>query len=153
MIKIVLAIVIVVLLGYIGYGIEKYYKTRLKILLDYKNFIAFVRRETDFFKSNVEELIEKYDYSTEYLKALLTRVINNENYDRKFLSKEESIKIQSFVTELSKADYYFKNVVIKNAEELVNQMINLAEKEKIQKGELGRKLIILLGIGLIILII
>lgn len=153
MIKIVLAIVIVVLLGYIGYGIEKYYKTRLKILLDYKNFIAFVRRETDFFKSNVEELIEKYDYSTEYLKALLTRVINNENYDRKFLSKEESIKIQNFVTELSKADYYFKNVVIKNAEELVNQMINLAEKEKIQKGELGRKLIILLGIGLIILII
>ena len=153
MIKIVLAIVIVVLLGYIGYGIEKYYKTRLKILLDYKNFIAFVRRETDFFKSNVEELIEKYDYSTEYLKALLTRVINNENYDRKFLSKEESIKIQSFITELSKADYYFKNVVIKNAEELVNQMINLAEKEKIQKGELGRKLIILLGIGLIILII
>ena len=153
MIKIVLAIVIVVLLGYIGYGIEKYYKTRLKILLDYKNFIAFVRRETDFFKSNVEELIEKYDYSTEYLKALLTRVINNENYDRKFLSKEESIKIQSFITELSKADYYFKNVVINNAEELVNQMINLAEKEKIQKGELGRKLIILLGIGLIILII
>ena len=153
MIKIVLAIVIVVLLGYIGYGIEKYYKTRLKILLDYKNFIAFVRRETDFFKSNVEELIEKYDYSTEYLKALLTRVINNENYDRKFLSKEECTKIQSFVTELSKADYYFKNVVIKNAEELVNQMINLAEKEKIQKGELGRKLIILLGIGLIILII
>ncbi len=153
MIKIVLAIVIVVLLGYIGYGIEKYYKTRLKILFDYKNFIDFVRRETDFFKSNVEELIEKYDYSTEYLKALLTRVINNENYDRKFLSKEESIKIQSFVTELSKADYYFKNVVIKNAEELVNQMINLAEKEKIQKGELGRKLIILLGIGLIILII
>ena len=153
MIKIVLAIVIVVLLGYIGYGIEKYYKTRLKILFDYKNFIDFVRRETDFFKSNVEELIEKYDYSTEYLKALLTRVINNENYDRKFLSKEESIKIQSFITELSKADYYFKNVVIKNAEELVNQMINLAEKEKIQKGELGRKLIILLGIGLIILII
>ena len=153
MIKIVLAIVIVVLLGYIGYGIEKYYKTRLKILFDYKNFIDFVRRETDFFKSNVEELIEKYDYSTEYLKALLTRVINNENYDRKFLSKEESIKIQSFVTELSKADYYFKNVVINNAEELVNQMINLAEKEKIQKGELGRKLIILLGIGLIILII
>lgn len=153
MIKIVLAIVIVVLLGYLGYGIERYYKTRLKILRDYKNFIAYVGRETEFFKSNIEELAQKFEYQTKQLNEIISSTVKGEKLDSIFLTKELISRIVNFITELSNSDYHSKNAVIKNAEELATQSINDAEKDKTQKGELGRKLIILLGIGLIVLII
>lgn len=153
MIKITLAIIIVVLLGYLGYGLEKYYKTRLTILKDYRDFIIFTERETDFLKSNIEQIVEKYPYKSAYLQNLLTNILKNEKCDCRYLNQELISSVTQFMSELSKVDYNSKNVALKNANDRAQQMISIAEKDKTQKGELGRKLIILLGIGLIILII
>lgn len=153
MIKIVLSIIVVVLLGYLGYGIEKYYKIRLKILNDYKNFINYVSRETDFYKSNLIELIDKYEYNSRHLKDLLVSIRDDTKIDNIFLNKSIISNINSFIRKLSIADYYFKNTIIKEANDIAEQMILIGNNDKTQKGELGRKIIILLGIGLIILII
>ena len=153
MIKIILAIVVIVLLAYIGYGIERYYKTRLKILVDFKNFISFCKREIEFYKSSIDTLINKYDYQTESLKKLLDCYVNNKEMESIYLNKDIISRFKTFIYELSSADFYFKDSVIKSAEEVIASLLNQAEKDKKQKGELGRKLIVLLGIALIVLII
>ena len=153
MLKITLAIIVVLLLGYLGYGLEKYYKIRLKILNDYNAFLTYVSKETDFYKTDILNLIKNYDYQSNQLKELLLNVLNKSKNENIFLTKEIIDKINNFINELSIADYYFKNTIIKNAREQASQMILNAEKDKSQKGELGRKMLILLGIGLIVLII
>ena len=153
MIKIILAIVVVLLLGYLGYGFEKYYKTRLKILNDYNKFLIFTEQETAFLKSSVTELIERFEYSSTKLKEILTKISNGEVIDCIYLNKDITNAIKRFLDELSKADYYFKDKVILGAKNNVLELIKQAEKDQTQKGEMGRKLIILLGIGLIIMII
>lgn len=154
MIKIVLAIIIVVLVGYLGYGIEKFYKTRLKILLDYKNFIQYAERETVFLKTSVDELIDKFESGTEELKKILTCALGNgQEKDNKILNKECKREIVGFINELSKSDFLSIKNVIATASSKCNEMVSVAEKDKVQKGELSRKLVILLGIGLIIIIL
>ncbi len=153
MIKIAIAIVVIVLLGYLGYGVERFYKKRIRIVDDYKNFICFVKRETEFLKSDLVELVKKYEYRTNEFKEILHCLLKNEQFNQMSIGKEILKEISSFLEELSKADYYFKNVVIKNAESIAENLLKRAEQDKIQKGELGRKLLILLGIGLIIIIL
>ena len=152
MIKIAIAIVVVALLGYLGYGIERYYKRRLQVLEDYKSFISFVKRETEFLKSNLMELVKNYDYKTNELKEILYSIVDKTD-SKTNVGAQVIREISTFIGELSKADYYFKNEVVKNAEIIADGLLKQAEKEKSQKGELGRKLLILLGIGLIIIIL
>ena len=153
MIKIAVAIIVVALLGYLGYGIERYYKKRIRILDDYQNFIRFVKRETEFLKSDLIELVKRYDYTTNELKETLNDIIDKTDVKQTFLGARIVKEIDAFLGELSKADYYFKNQVIKNAEEIAENLLKQAKQDKTQKGELSRKLLILLGIGLIIIIL
>ena len=154
MIKIALAIIIVVLVGYLGYGIEKFYKTRLKILLDFKNFIKYAERETAFLKTNVDELVGKFENSTDELKKILLCALEKEEIKvSKVLNEQCKKEIISFINELSKSDFISIKSVIANALSKCDDMLVIAEKDKIQKGELSRKLVILFGIGLIIIVL
>ena len=153
MIKLAIAIIVVALLGYLGYGIERYYKKRIRILDDYQNFIRFVKRETEFLKSDLIELVKRYDYNTNELRETLNAILDKTDVKQTFLGTRVVKEINDFLGELAKADYYFKNQVIKNAEEIAENLLMQAKQDKSQKGELGRKLLILLGIGLIIIIL
>ncbi len=154
MIKIVLGIIIVILVGYIGYCIEKYYKARLGIIREYESFIFFAERETEFLKTNVEELISKFEFTYNELKKVISSTINGESIkDCLHLNDKLKSEIATFISEITKCDYRSIKSVISNAKAICNDMIIVAEKDKIQKGELARKLAILAGIGLIIIII
>ncbi len=154
MIKIILGIIITVLCGYIGLGIEKYYKNCLKIIDDYRNFIRFAERQTEFLKTGINDLISSYDYNTDELKKILDNIVLNENnIGVKYLHATTVNEICSFITELGKSDFVTKNTVIKNALDRAEKLLLEAEKDKKQKGELSRKLIIIGGIALVLLIL
>lgn len=154
MIKIVVCIILTLLLAYLGYGIEKYYINRLKTTLEYKKFIIFAERETSFLKTNVLDLVNKFPFEIKDLKELLLSSVEGENAGEvKNISKELKGEIVTFINELCKSDYSKIKMVLKNAYDKCEGLIAIAEKEKSQKGELSRKLIILLGIGIIIILL
>ncbi len=154
MTKIILGIIIAVLFGYLGLGIEKYYKTRLKIIDDYLNFIKFAERQTEFLKTGIGDLINTFDYRTNELKKILENVVIDSKDEPVHYVQEKNLKeIRTFVVELGKSDYVNKNVVIKDALEVGKRLYNEAEKEQKQKGELIRKLIIVAGIALVLFIL
>lgn len=154
MVKIILGIIIVILVGYIGYGIEKFYKTRLGIIEEYKRFITYAERETSFLKTNIDELITNFDFNYQELNRIINYSLTHENL-KECIHLTENLKrsIVTFIDEISKCDFLSIKNVFNNAKAECDEMIVKAQKEKVQKGELARKLVILAGFGLIIVII
>lgn len=159
LIKLILGAVIVIAFAYIGYEIEKYYKTRLRVAEDYCAFVSYADRETEFMKTELCKLMRNYDANTTYLNESLKACANtiesvgNAVFECKALSKKAVKLICDFFNELSRCDYDTCRNVIKKAYSNAIGIKEDAVKEKTQKGELVRKLFILTGIGILILAI
>ncbi len=154
MVKIILGIIIVILVGYIGYGIEKFYKTRLNIIEEYKRFVAYSERETTFLKTNIHELIKNFEFTYQELIRIINSSLNNEQIkDCIYITDNFKQAVNTFINEISKCDFYSIKSVFNKANQECDEIIIKAQKDKVQKGELARKLVILAGIGLIIVII
>ena len=156
MLKIILAAVLLVLCAYIGFAVERFYKSRLKILEEYSAFIRYVERETEFLKTDLVELLTSFECTTELRSAFTSAAAligagKPVELECKFLSDGAVAEIRAFLAAMSEADYYGKNAVIKHAGKVADELTAKAGKEKIQKGELIRKLMILLGVGLVVL--
>ena len=154
MIKLILCIVLISLIAYVGYGIERFYRIRYLVAKEYNEILTFVKRETCFLKTTILEMIEKYNFSSKYLKQLLVSTIDNSflEIDKK-LDEKLVFEVKSFLKEFCTCDYSNVKSILLNANEKSKILLNSAENEKIQKGELGRKLTILVGIGLLIVLI
>ena len=154
MIKLILCIVLISLIAYVGYGIERFYRIRYLVAKEYNEFLAFVQRETCFLKTTILEMIEKYNFTSKELKQLLVSTIDNSflEIDKK-LDEKLVFEVKSFLKEFCTCDYSNVKSILLNANEKSKILLNSAENEKIQKGELGRKLTILVGIGLLIVLI
>ncbi len=154
MIKLILCIVLISLIAYVGYGIERFYRIRYLVAKEYNEFLTFVQRETCFLKTTILEMIEKYNFTSKELKQLLVSTIDNSflEIDKK-LDDKLVFEVKSFLKEFCTCDYSNVKSILLNANEKSKILLNSAENEKIQKGELGRKLTILVGIGLLIVLI
>ena len=154
MIKLILCIVIISLIAYVGYGIERFYRIRYLVAKEYNEFLTFVQRETCFLKTTILEMIEKYNFTSIELKQLLVSTVDNSflEIDKK-LDEKLVFEVKSFLKEFCTCDYSNVKSILLNANDKSKILLNSAENEKIQKGELGRKLTILVGIGLLIVLI
>ena len=150
MIKIVLGIVIICCSAYLGYGIERYYKIRLSIVEEYVQFLRYTESETTFLKTNIMDLIGKYSSKVNQFDALI-KSNSNEKTCSIYLSKELNDEVTTFFNRLTTTDYNSISKLMKHSIEVAEHHYKVAEKEKVQKGELGRKLCILAGVGLLIL--
>lgn len=154
MIKLSICIVLILLIAYLGYGIERYYSFKLKLAKEYNSFVSYVSRETTFLKSTVVDMIENYNFSSKELKNLLLNEVNgtlNEIDNRISATLKDEIKL--FLKELTTCDFGRLKFVVNNALEKSEILVKDAENDRRQKGELARKVIILIGIGLIIILI
>ncbi len=157
--KFILGSVIVLAFAYVGYQIEKYYKTRLAVAEDYLTFVEYAERETEFMKTGICDLMRKFEARTDSLKSALqecAEVIENTGnvlFECKTLSKQAVTDVQEFLDALARSDYETRRNVIKNAYAKAVVIKDTAVKEKTQKGELVRKLFILIGVGLLIIVI
>ena len=150
MIKIILSILILCCIAYLGYGIERYYKIRLAIINEYVDFLRYASREIEFLKTNIIDLINKYPSKVKQFDLNISDE-SSINIDSKYLTKEVNQSISSFFDKLTTTDYNSRSNLLNHSIEVAEQYRLVAEKEKIQKGELSRKLCILAGIGLLIL--
>ena len=62
-------------------------------------------------------------------------------------------KVNAFLKGLSETDYVSRAALFRYSISIAENMEKVAEKEKKQKGELIKKLMFLLGVGLVILAI
>jgi hypothetical protein len=154
MIKLSICVVLILLIAYLGYGIERYYSFKLKLAKEYNSFVSYVSRETTFLKSTVVDMIENYNFSSKELKNLLLNEVNGTfNEIDKRISATLKDEIKLFLKELCTCDFGRLKFVVNNALEKSEILVKDAENDRRQKGELARKVIILIGIGLIIILI
>lgn len=157
--KFILGAVIVLAFTYVGYQIEKYYKTRLAVAEDYSSFVAYAERETEFMKTGICELMRKFGSQTDALKSALKECADTIEktgevlFECKALSKQAVCDVNEFLDALARSDYETRRNVIKNAYAKATAIKDTAVKEKTQKGELVRKLFILIGVGILIIVI
>lgn len=158
MLKIVLAAVLLVLCAYIGFAVERFYKTRLRMLEEYSEFVRYAKRETEFLKTDLVALLTSFECCAELKEAFtaaaaLVKEGKPVEISGKYLTDKAFAEMRAFLAAMSEADYYGKNAVLKHAEEVAAELTAKAGKDKIQRGELIRKLMILLGVGLVVLTI
>ena len=158
MLKIILVAVGLLICVYIGIAVDNYYKSRLNILRDYLGFVRYSERETEFLKTDMPALMGNFECKSEF-KDMLARAISGVIEGREAaltsdrLKKSDLDAVNAFMKGLSECDYHSKGALFRYSLGIAEEMEKTAEKEKKQKGELIKKLMFLLGVGLVILAI
>ena len=158
MIKLVLMAVFMLLCMFSGLAAEAFFKSRAAVLNDFLSFIRYAKRETEFLKTDVESLMEEYSAGGEF-KAILDKALTDIRAGKKAectserLKKEARAEISAFFNGLTECDYYSKDALFGYSEAAAEELKQNAEKELKQKGELIKKLMFLLGVGLVVLLI
>ncbi len=158
MIKLILMAVALLICIFSGVAVEAYFKARSAIINDYLAFIRYAKRETEFLKTDAEQLIKDYRSGSEFGK-ILERALTALKEGKPPICAADKLKpkaneeISAFFKGLTECDYYSKDALfaysLSTAEELKRQ----SDKDLKQKGELIKKLTFLLGIGLVVLLI
>ncbi len=158
MLGIILAAVGLLICVYIGLAVDNYYKSRLNTVRDYLAFVRYSERETEFLKTDMPALLSGFECKSEF-KKMITEASGKLSEggtaecasDR--LKKEDLEKVNAFLKGLSETDYVSRAALFRYSISIAENMEKVAEKEKKQKGELIKKLMFLLGVGLVILAI
>ena len=156
MLGIILAAVGLLICAYIGIAVDGYYKARLNIVKHYLGFIRYSERETEFLKTDMPRLLAEYECDGEFKKMLAAANAEitagrEPHCETDKLKKGDLNEVNAFLKGLTECDYYSKNALFKYSLQVASEMENIAEKEKKQKGELIKKLMFLLGAGIVVL--
>ena len=148
--------VIVFICGYIGYGLSKFYISRLKLFTSLINFTEKLDTDINFGKSKLLKIIEDFKCNSKDLKKILEgyTVCLNESRpctetvfkEVKILKDDEKHIILNFFSELGKLDVYNQTKQIENSKMKFKEILNLCTEEKKKYGNLYLKLGIILGL-------
>lgn len=148
--------VIVFICGYIGYGLSKFYISRLKLFTSLINFTEKLDTDINFGKSKLLKIIEDFKCNSKDLKKILegyTVCLNEVRpctetvfKEVKILKDDEKHIILNFFSELGKLDVYNQTKQIENSKMKFKEILNLCTEEKKKYGNLYLKLGIILGL-------
>lgn len=145
---------------YLGMGLDRYYRIRLQIVEEYVVFLQFAEREMKYLKREVGEIVKDFTAEKKTQFSTLIRALSAEKSEGKdlkaespYLRERDKKNIVRAFREITAMDYLNYEGVMKNAIAEGSAMREAAEKAKKEKGELYRKLSILIGIGFLILIV
>ncbi len=149
--------VIVFICGYIGYGLSKYYISRLKFFNDLLNFAEKFETEINFSKTKLLNVVDGFKSTSKEFVTILNSYklflnegqILNENlmFDKiKILKEEEKHCVFMFFNELGKFDVYNQTKQIENYKVKFNDIIHSCVEDKKKYGTLYVKLGIILGL-------
>ena len=146
---------------YLGAGIEKYYKKRHEIYKDFYDFLQYASREIGFLKTDILSIIK--NFSAEKIGSPFTKMLAavKENAQKgqelkietSYLNAAEKLSITSFFASLTKSDFVEQEKLFNRYKQETSDKLKITEKQKKDKGELCKKLFILGGIGLLVIII
>ncbi len=148
--------VIVAICGYIGYGLSKYYVSRVKLFNELINFAEKLDTDINFGKSKLLSIINNFKCNSKDLKKILEMykacLVENKAFtedifkDVKILKDEEKHIMLNFFTELGKLDVFNQTKQIENSKIKFKEVLEFCSDEKKKYGTLYLKLGIILGL-------
>lgn len=160
MVNMIIGALLFAAMTYLGVGIDLYYRERLRLAEDYAVFIAHARLELKFLKTDLETLLNSYKGGkTKEFKKLLDKCAallgtgEEATVESAYLSEPQKKAFAAFINSLAKADYTDLALLIGHAEEESAELLKGARAGKTNKGELYRKLLILAGVGIMIMVL
>lgn len=155
--KFILLGVIVFICGYIGYGLSRYYFSRVKLFMSLINFTEKLDTDINFGKAKLLKIIEDFKCESKDLKKILNGYILclNEGKsctedmvfkDIKILKDGEKNVILNFLLELGKLDVFNQTKQIENSKLRFKEILEGCNEEKKKYGNLYLKLGIILGL-------
>lgn len=160
MIKLFAAAGLMAAISYIGIAADNFYKKRCQALYDFSDFLLFAEREISMLKTDIISIIDAFNAER---KTLIFKLLEGakENCksglpvtaDTPYFSGDERMIFSRFFASIVKSGYKEQSELFTRYKAAVNDKIKLACKQKKEKGELIKKLCILGGVGLMIVIV
>lgn len=145
---------------YIGVSIDRHYKKRLDTVRDFSDFLAYASREISFLKTDILTVVSNYIKGrTSPLSDALAKIKDSYEKGEKltienpYISAEDKEIIVRFFEGIKKSDYKEQEKLFQKTIVEAGERVRISEKQKKEKGELIKKLCILAGVGLMILIV
>lgn len=141
----------------IGFKLGEKYKQKERFYYEFKNFLIYLKSEIGFFEKDIVEIVSTYSSKNQHLSELLNsfkQSLLGEKFEGlKILSEEENFKIIEFLNGLGKSDCESqKEYIEKNLEIFTNFYVEAKDKN-LKQGTMCKKLSILVGVLVCILLI
>ena len=148
--KFILVAIVVIGMGYIGFGLSKYYRKRKRFFEDLILFCEKLCVDISFSKDFVEVLNAYLNYLNNN-----GQTISSEAFFKKstLIKEEEKEVITVFFKSLGRLDATSQVSEIQNFKTKFSDFKMLAEEENKKFGSLSLKLMILLGLLVVIILI
>ncbi len=131
------------------------YTQRLETLEDFLRFLDFAENQIEFSHRKTSEIIMKFDFKSDFFKKSLSsgHFVMYENSDFKILSKSDLNYISSFFSSFGLTDIKGQLQLCEMSRNLIEKSAEDARSEISNKGNLIKKLSLLGGFALAIIIV
>jgi len=160
LIKLIAGAMLMAVMFYIGIAIERFYKKRADCVVEFADFLSYASREISFLKTDILSVMGSFikDGTTPFKKMLAEVKTAFEkgtplSFDNAYLTAGDKDLIKKFFNGIKKSDFQEQERLFKRTAAETNESVKVAIKQKKEKGELIKKLFILAGVGLMIVII
>ena len=144
-------------ISYIGVKLGNTYKEKERFYNDFASFLLYLKTEIGFFKTNIIEIINKYETKNKNLKLLLTnysKFLDGKDFELlEMLSKEENEEIAGFFKGIGLNDCFTQEDFIEKNILAFNQKLDDCKKLNLKYGVLYKKLGVLFAIFVCIVLI
>ena len=164
--KYIILIIIVIICGYLGYGLSLYYNNRLKFFRTLLFLFEKINLEINFSQAKLISILKSFHEETnnKEIKKLINNFIkcleiNNEVTkedlfnDIKILNNEKKNMILIFFLSLGKFDVFNQTKQLDNQKEELNKLYSNAEQEAKKYAPLYLKLGIIFGLAIALILL
>jgi hypothetical protein len=145
---------------YVGTQIEKRYKKRAIFYEEFLEFLRFAAREIRYLRTDMLSILSEFAKNDNKMIAMLLLEVNKQIIAGKsvqvkepILDTNECLQIDSFFRDIAKCDAEDSMTLLTRYESEICDKSIIVNKQKKEKGELAKKLCILSGIALMIVVI
>lgn len=140
-----------------GFKFSNSFKEKERFYYEFCSFLLFLKGEISFLKSNILEILEKFNSKNENLNKV---IINYKNYLKteeyvfiSLLSNEENLQIKHFFERLGQNDCFNQNEYIETNLAVFQKKYEDAKNANLKYGAMYKKLSIILAIFICIILI
>ena len=165
--QILLGFIVLIGCSYLGYGLGNYYVRRHKFIVNLINFANHLKVEISFSKNNLSNIIESHIEESDasfksvlkgYLGALkttdyITVEVLKKNINTIYLEENEKEQMLQFFNFLGKSDADNQVEIINKSLNIFNNFLKNSVVEKQKYSGMFKKLGVLIGIFVLIIIV
>ena len=144
-------------ISFLGFKIGNVFKEKEVFYYDFKNFLIYLKSEIGFFRRDIVEIIEAYQTKNKNITMLLgnfKQSLNGENFQKiNILSDSENAKIEEFFKGVGVSDCDSQKEYIEKNIEIFSKSYEDAKQQNLKQGIMYKKLSILVGILVCIILI